>query len=100
MKIQSTHKALTGTLDKEPFFVSFVGGVAEVEEAVGEYLLRLHAASRIIEEHTEESETTADISSLGPLQLKKFARGHGIDVGLATKKAALIEAINKARGID
>ncbi len=100
MKIESTHKALTGTLDEEPFFVSFVGGVAEVEEAVGEYLLRLRAASRIVEERTEEDETAEDISNLGPLQLKKFARDHGIDVGSATKKADLISAINKARGID
>lgn len=39
---------------------------------------------------------TPDLASLTAAQLKKLAKDKGIDVGEATKKAELIEAIEKA----
>lgn len=93
MLIQSKlHKEIVGRADGQPYHVLFdADGYAEVEEAVGGQLLRLHAAEAV-----PESEDTADIRKMNPAQLKKYAKDNGIDVGDASKKAELLAIIEGA----
>lgn len=58
------HKRINGNIGGEPFDVVFDSdGRAEVEEVVGDYLLRLHAAERI-SKVTEEKKADIDINAM------------------------------------
>lgn len=55
------HKQINGNIEGEPFDVVFDSdGRAEVEEAVGELLLRLHAAKKITEAAEKEVSKSID----------------------------------------
>lgn len=87
------HKAINGHVDGEPFSVHFdEDGYAEVDDAVGEQLLRLRSAEVV------STPETKDVSKMNVPQLKKYAKEHGIDIGEATKKAEILPIIEKATG--
>jgi hypothetical protein len=99
LNIQSKdHKDIVGSVDGKPFRVLFdEDGYAEVDEAVGEQLLQLQAAllvePKISKENVEDKEPKI-LEEMHPMQLKKFAKDNGIEIGEASKKDELLPIIN------
>lgn len=60
------HKEINGNIEGTPFNVAFDSdGRADVEEAVGEFLLRLHAADKIVKEIEETIDTEIEEKDVG-----------------------------------
>lgn len=89
------HKAINGHVDGEPYHVFFdEDGYAEVDESVGDQLLRIHAAEAV------QEQDSPDIEKMNVPQLKKYAKENGIDIGDATKKADILPIIEAAQKPD
>jgi hypothetical protein len=97
LNIQSKdHKDIAGSVDGKPFRVLFDDdGYAEVDEAVGEQLLQLQAAFLAEPQIPNvDDKDPKKLEDMHPMQLKKFAKENGIEIGEASKKDELLPIIN------
>lgn len=110
MKIKSSHKKINGNVNGNSFEVAFdANGEADVDEAVGEFLLRLHSATLIPEKEEEpktddgadlyKEEPTAQkqLTEMTMKELQAEAERLEIDVaGLRTKPEVLVKIQSSA----
>lgn len=79
------HKEIVGHVNGTPYHVFFdADGRSEVEQAVGEQLLRLSAA--------EEVQSTG-LQAMSVSDLRSYAKEHGITLGQARNKDDIIKVI-------
>ncbi len=92
MKIRSNkHKAIQGHVNGQPYHVFFnEDGVADVEEAVGEQLLRLSACEKVVESKEPFAERTV-------AALRQELDEKGITLPKKATKQEIIEALHQAK---
>jgi len=85
------HKEIVGHVNGTPYHVFFdADGRAEVEDAVGEQLLRIQAVVSV--QPTEKS-----LDDMTVKELKKYAIDNDIELGDASKKEDIIARIKEVK---
>lgn len=102
MKVKNIHRKNRAVLVGGVLVQFDAEGVAEVEQDTLSRLTLLEGYQPVPAPAPEAAVAPAeqegeDLEALSTAQLKKLAKGRGIDVGEATKKADLIRAIEAVR---
>lgn len=105
MKIQNIYRKNRSVAIMGSAAVFDEHGIAEVDDAIGAQLLKLGgycrpgntSATPPAQPTVSAPEANPDLDSMSAAQLKKLAKEQGIDIGDTSKKAELIEIIERAR---